>query len=262
MSQARTLYQTSVLLPLLEQEAIALYSRTLHLPVLHFWRHDRALLLGSRDVTLPQVEQAIMGLAHQKVRVAVRPFGGLAVALDSGVVNISLVLPDPPSLDHTFLLFSEWLREVCSDYGNVTIGEVEGAYCPGRFDLAIDDVKFAGIAQRRIQDVAIVSAFVNVVDAGMRREELVSMFYRTAVAHNQLSPAFIPVLERGKVGNLHKEVQSSVEASVHHWVTHIINHMGSQGLRVFPCPETPLEYYRQAYQRLIGRLHLEEWTTD
>ncbi|WP_181362868.1 lipoate--protein ligase family protein [Sulfoacidibacillus thermotolerans] len=261
ISEAQPIYQASALLPLLEQEAIALFSRTLCLPVLHFWRHRHSLLLGSRDAALPFMEEAAQAFSENGIAVAVRPFGGLAVLLDPGVLNVSLILPQPPSLDDTFLLFAHWLQQSLRDFGEVVIGQVEGAYCNGRFDLAIEGLKFAGIAQRRIQDVAIVSAFVNVVDtdAFEKREPLVHAFYRQA---GRMDPAFahlIPPLRKGTVGNLYKEASLPVEQAVASVTEKLKQHAALLSNRAMPCPTLSSDYYRQALQRFMQRQQLKEW---
>lgn len=259
LSQARPVYQASALLPFIEQEAMSLYSRAVGIPILHFWRHEHALLLGSRDATLPGVKEVALDLTKQGIAVAVRPFGGLAVALDLGVVNVSMIIPYPLNLDETFWMFAKWLQESCMQEGNVTIGEVDGAYCPGRFDLAIHGVKFAGIAQRRIQDVAIVSAFVNVVHTGNDREGLVETFYRKAIYTQKEWPQFVPTIVRGKVGDLFIERSLDQQYLVNQWMDVVVEHIENEAMRSIILPPIDECYYQEAYKRLIKRLRLQEW---
>ncbi|MGZ0051515.1 lipoate--protein ligase family protein [Brevibacillus gelatini] len=62
-------------------------------PLVHLWRHEKAVVLGSRDARLPQAGKAVRELEAKGYRTAVRQSGGAAVPLAPGVVNLSLVMP-------------------------------------------------------------------------------------------------------------------------------------------------------------------------
>ncbi|MFP3390194.1 biotin/lipoate A/B protein ligase family protein [Brevibacillus sp. SIMBA_040] len=154
------------------------------LPLVHLWRHERAMVLGSRDAKLPYAGDAICELRMKGYETAVRQSGGAAVPLAPGVVNLSLVMqagatdlnPEP-----FFVHMVELIRAALgTDGARMSSGEVVGAYCPGSYDLAIDGLKFCGIAQRRLTRAVAVQAFVNVEGSGREYGEQVLSFYRVA----------------------------------------------------------------------------------
>ncbi len=160
-----------------DQEALMLYSRATSIRLLHAWRHERGLLAGARDAALASWPQTVEGLCGQGFSVLVRPFGGSAVPIDHGVLNVTLIMPEEPPLDAAFRELAEWLVAALVDYGRVDIGEVAAGYCPGRYDLALGGKKISGIAQRRLRGVVAVSAFVNLYPVEYSRTALVKSMY-------------------------------------------------------------------------------------
>ncbi len=139
-------YQESLLQAFLDQEALMLYSRNKSVRLLHAWRHPRGFLAGSRDASLSVWNDTVKRLQQQKFYVLVRPFGGLSIPIDLGVLNLTLILPEEPSLDDAFEELANWITDSLTPFGHVKIGEVLGSYCPGRYDLSLDGSKIAGIA--------------------------------------------------------------------------------------------------------------------
>lgn len=58
------------------------------------WVHHNTIVLGIQDTKLPNLHAGIHYLNDQGYQVIVRNSGGLAVVLDEGVLNISLILPE------------------------------------------------------------------------------------------------------------------------------------------------------------------------
>ncbi|MCS7462659.1 lipoate--protein ligase family protein [Paenibacillus doosanensis] len=155
-------------------------------PIVHLWRHPRAFVMGLRDSRLPGAVEAKRWLERQGYSVAVRNSGGAAVPLDTGVVNVSLVLPKRQGqidfrqdFETMYMLVKDALQAVTPD---VAKGEVIGSYCPGDYDLSIAGRKFCGIAQRRQAHAFVVQAFVVVTGSGAAKAELAREFYRIAAA--------------------------------------------------------------------------------
>jgi octanoyl-[GcvH]:protein N-octanoyltransferase len=153
-------------------------------PLVHLWRHRRAMVLGARDAKLPNAALAVRLLRERGCQTAVRHSGGAAVPLDGGVVNLSLVMPAPAhdlTPEPHFERMAALIREALGTTGKrVQTGEVEGAYCPGSYDLSIDGFKFCGIAQRRLTRAVIVQAFVLTEGSGRTYGEAARDFYRMA----------------------------------------------------------------------------------
>ncbi|GIQ67470.1 hypothetical protein DUZ99_08580 [Xylanibacillus composti] len=157
------------------------------LPEVHIWRHQQALILGLRDRKLPAAEQAIRHLRQQGIEVAVRNSGGAAVPLDAGVVNITMLVPKPPGridIYEDFDRMYRWIAAAVSSADDVGVGEVQGAYCPGEYDLSIGGLKFCGIAQRRQTRAYAVQAFINAEGSGQERANRVREYYALAAGHS------------------------------------------------------------------------------
>jgi len=162
-------------------------------PSLHLWSHPGGVALGLRDSKLPCARQAMARLEAQGIRTAVRHSGGAAVPLDSGVVNVSLILPKSRGkLDFhdDFRLLAAVITEAVGvthplAAANIKTGEVVHSYCPGDFDLSVGGRKFCGIAQRRQNNAYFVHAFVVISGYGQLRGELIRRFYEDAVCGHE-----------------------------------------------------------------------------
>ncbi|MFD2114558.1 biotin/lipoate A/B protein ligase family protein [Paenibacillus yanchengensis] len=156
--------------------------------ICHIWRHPQAFILGAQDSRLPNIRQAVQWLQGAGWHVAVRNSGGLAVPLDNGVVNISFIVPhqsgQQPDYWFDFEKMYQWIKKALQPTGKqVERGLIQGAYCPGDYDLSIDGWKFCGIAQRRKRKATIIQAFVIAEGDGVARAELARNFYYIASNH-------------------------------------------------------------------------------
>lgn len=162
-------------------DALALsVSDELSPPTIRLWVHDQTIVLGIPDARLPYVESGVKLLAERGQHVVVRNSGGLAVALDKGVLNMSLVLPGVKHIsihdcyEAMFSFVKYMLRDLTDD---IKAYEIVGSYCPGDYDLSINGVKFAGISQRRIRDGAAIQIYLDVEGNSQGRAMLVRDFY-------------------------------------------------------------------------------------
>ncbi|RAV00929.1 lipoyl protein ligase domain-containing protein [Paenibacillus sp. YN15] len=149
------------------------------------WRHPRAIVLGLRDRRLPYAGTAMEKLRGDGFSVGVRNSGGAAVPLDSGVVNLSLILPYEQGtrmdFHREFRLMANLIADAVKPWSKeVRWGEIRGSFCPGEYDLALSGRKFCGIAQRRQLRACVVSAFVIVEGSGEERGQVAQRFYREA----------------------------------------------------------------------------------
>lgn len=169
-------------------------------PICHLWRHSRAFILGQRDSRLPHAAEALRALEAQHYRTAIRSSGGAAVPLDEGVVNVSLILPIAGSgagarFNRDFERMYRLIAEALAPTGaSVDKGEIEGAYCPGDYDLSIGGRKFCGIAQRRQAKALIIQAFVVAEGSGRERAAIVRAFYDQAAGSDSVVsyPCVVP----------------------------------------------------------------------
>lgn len=153
-------------------------------PVVHIWRHERAMIMGLRDGQMPEAKRARAWLEEQGYTTIIRHSGGAAVPLDCGVVNVSLILPKPVhqiDFRHDFQVMVQFLRQCLDHYTEeIRAGEIIGSYCPGDYDLSIGGQKFCGISQRRQLQAVIIQAFVVVEGKGAKRGRMAQEFYRIA----------------------------------------------------------------------------------
>ncbi|WP_346235310.1 biotin/lipoate A/B protein ligase family protein [Lysinibacillus telephonicus] len=149
------------------------------------WVHDHTVVLGIQDHRLPFVQEGIDLLKARGYNAIVRNSGGLAVVLDSGVLNISVILSEQSKsidintgydvmVDFIKLLFPE-IADKIEAY------EIVGSYCPGSYDLSIGGKKFAGISQRRLRQGIAVQIYLCIEGSGSERAELIRDFYSVSL---------------------------------------------------------------------------------
>ncbi|HZG70894.1 MAG TPA: biotin/lipoate A/B protein ligase family protein, partial [Chondromyces sp.] len=146
------------------------------------WVHHNTVVLGIQDTKLPYLQEGIQALEEAGLKVIVRNSGGLAVVLDEGVLNLSLIFPDTEKgidIDRGYGAMYELIKRMFADFSKkIEAYEVIGSYCPGSFDLSIDGKKFAGISQRRIRNGVAVQIYLCVSGSGSERAELIRKFYQ------------------------------------------------------------------------------------
>lgn len=148
------------------------------------WVHQHVVILGIHDSRLPFLKEGINYLNEQGYGAIVRNSGGLGVVLDSGVLNISLIFKGGTtfSIDAGYELMYTLIRQMFKDENRIIEAkEIEHSYCPGSYDLSIDNRKFAGISQRRVRGGVAVQIYLCVEGSGSARAELMRNFYRLAL---------------------------------------------------------------------------------
>lgn len=162
-------------------DALALsVSNRLSPPVVRLWVHDHTVVLGIPDGRLPYLNEGVKMLTQHGYDTMIRNSGGLAVALDRGVLNISLVLPGVKhiSIDDCYEAMFRFVQHMLKDLtDDIEAYEIVGSYCPGKYDLSIGGIKFAGISQRRIKDGAAIQIYLDVEGNGRERAQLIKSFY-------------------------------------------------------------------------------------
>lgn len=148
------------------------------------WVHHDTIVLGIQDTRLPYLEDGLDYLKEQGYRYIVRNSGGLAVVLDEGVLNLSLILPEKEKgIDINRGYDAMWMliNEMFTDFAKkIEAKEIPASYCPGSYDLSIDGKKFAGISQRRLKKGVAVQIYLCVTGSGSERAELIRQFYARA----------------------------------------------------------------------------------
>lgn len=150
------------------------------------WVHHNTIVLGIQDTRLPHLKEGIDHLEACGYRVIVRNSGGLAVVLDEGVLNISLILPEKEGtidINQGYDTMTALVDQLLAPYGaSFEAYEIVGSYCPGSYDLSIGGKKFAGISQRRMRGGVAVQIYLCVDGSGSERAAMIREFYNSGLA--------------------------------------------------------------------------------
>jgi octanoyl-[GcvH]:protein N-octanoyltransferase len=145
------------------------------------WVHHQTIVLGIQDTKLPFLDEGVKFLESLGYRAIVRNSGGLAVVLDEGVLNISLIFPETEKgidINRGYDTMLELIRKMFEGYEvDIVAQEIVGSYCPGSYDLSIEGKKFAGISQRRLRNGVAVQIYLGVTGSGAERADIIRQFY-------------------------------------------------------------------------------------
>lgn len=176
------------------------------------WVHDQAVVLGIQDHRLPFVEDAQDFLRTQGYTPIVRNSGGLAVVLDEGVLNISIVLSEkeqPVDIDTGYEVMLAFIQLLFPEAeGKIEAYEIVGSYCPGSYDLSINGKKFAGISQRRLRQGIAVQVYLCVEGSGSARADLIREFYEIGVQGEETKFNY-PVIKPEVMASLNELLNAS-----------------------------------------------------
>lgn len=168
-------------------------------PTIRTWVHRASVVLGIQDHRLPFIQQGMHFLQAQGYQPIVRNSGGLAVVLDKGVLNISIVLSEQQhalSIDDGYEVMVALIKQLFPEVAkHIEAYEIVGSYCPGSYDLSINGKKFAGISQRRLRQGIAVQIYLCVEGSGAERAELVRQFYEMSLQNTETKfvyPSIVP----------------------------------------------------------------------
>jgi len=121
-----------------------------------FWRpNDRALVMPRRLGRLDGFVEASETLSEIGWPVLLRESGGEPVPQSPSTVNIALVYvqpasdPDKDRIENAYLRLCQPILDALTQLGgSASLGEVDGAFCDGRFNVNLDGRKMVGTAQR------------------------------------------------------------------------------------------------------------------
>jgi octanoyl-[GcvH]:protein N-octanoyltransferase len=158
------------------------------------WVHADTIVLGIQDTRLPFIRDGLEYLKDQNYEYIVRNSGGLAVVLDEGVLNLSIILPEEEKgIDINRGYDAMWtlVQEMFADFErSIEAREIVGSYCPGSYDLSIDGKKFAGISQRRLRGGVAVQIYLCVTGSGSERAKVIQEFYDLAIKGEETKSSY------------------------------------------------------------------------
>ncbi|EJM26533.1 lipoate--protein ligase family protein [Pseudomonas sp. GM25] len=121
-----------------------------------FWQpSDRALVMPRRLNRLPGFDHACEVSAAAGWPVLLRETGGEPVPQSASTINIALVYAPPRSegdlnrIETGYRRLCDPICELLDELGGASsLGEIDGAFCDGRFNVNLDGRKMVGTAQR------------------------------------------------------------------------------------------------------------------
>ncbi|MBC1358992.1 lipoyl-[GcvH]:protein N-lipoyltransferase [Listeria booriae] len=225
-------------------------------PTTRAWVHYNTISMGIQDSKLPDIQKGIAYFKEQGYRAVVRNSGGLAVVLDPGVLNLSLVFPDVDkgiAIDRGYETMFALIKHMFPQYSHkMEAREIVGSYCPGSYDLSIAGKKFAGISQRRMAKGVAVQIYLAVSGDQRQRAELIREFYRISGKDKQDKYTFPDVVPEvmTTLSELFGEELSvnDVMVKLLNALYHFADHLESSRLM-----GEELVWYPEYYERLILR---------
>jgi octanoyl-[GcvH]:protein N-octanoyltransferase len=220
------------------------------------WVHHNTVVLGIQDTRLPFLQAGIQFLQDQGYQSIVRNSGGLAVVLDEGVLNISLIFPEVEKgidINRGYDTMWQLIQQMFADFPHqIEAREIIGSYCPGSYDLSIEGKKFAGISQRRLKKGVAVQIYLCVNGSGQKRAELVKQFYKLAKQEEDTKfayPEIVPVV----MASLEELLQTRL--TIADVMLRLLNQLKESSEFLYAGQMNPyeLELFPAYYQRVIDR---------
>lgn len=220
------------------------------------WVHHNTIVMGIQDTKLPFLQDGVQFLKEQGFQVIVRNSGGLAVVLDEGVLNISLIFPEAEKgidINRGYETMWALIQRMFADFPvEIEAREIVGSYCPGSYDLSINGKKFAGISQRRLRRGVAVQIYLCVNGSGSERAAMVGKFYELAKRNEQTKfvyPEIVPEVMASLAELLR------VELTVSDVMLRLLKELKENSDLLFagPLNEVELGLLPGYYQRIVER---------
>lgn len=175
-------------------------------PTFRMWVHEKTVVFGIPDSRVPYFTDGLNMLQQNGYETVIRNSGGLAVTLDSGVLNMSVILPndDGLSIHEGYDFMVGFIKLLLKEYTNdIEAYEIVGSYCPGDYDLSINGIKFAGISQRRVRDGVAVQIYLDIEGSSKQRAALIRDFYTIGIK-NETTKHVYPEVNPEVMGSLNE----------------------------------------------------------
>ena len=220
------------------------------------WVHDASVVLGIQDHRLPHIQDAMVYLQQNGYTPIVRNSGGLAVVLDSGILNISLIMAEEDtrvSIDDGYEAMVELIRLLFPEAATrIQAYEIVGSYCPGSYDLSIDGKKFAGISQRRMRQGIAVQIYLCIEGSGSERAALIRDFYTEGLQGEDTKFTY-PVVTPHVMASLSELLQLELTVTdVMHRLQHVMSELAKE-VRYMPFTAAESKRYMHYLTRIFER---------
>lgn len=225
------------------------------LPVIRTWVHNEAIVLGIQDHRLPYIEEGMELLRNAGYEPIVRNSGGLAVVLDPGVLNISIIFSEtePTSIDKAFSYMVDLVKGIFPEVANnIEAYEIVGSYCPGTYDLSIGGRKFAGISQRRMQNGIAVQVYLCIEGSGSERAALIRDFYLASLQGEKTKFSY-PVVVPEVMASMQELTNTNVTVAEINMRIQRLLFEWNLATQLLPLQEEELSYYTHYLERVFKR---------
>ena len=227
------------------------------------WVHSKTVVMGIQDGRLPMLKQAADFLHEKGYDCIVRNSGGLAVVLDEGILNLTLIFPERDrkiEINRGYDAMWELIKYMFRDFdAEIKAGEIVGSYCPGSYDLSINGKKFAGISQRRIRHGVAVQIYLDVNGDAGQRAALVRDFYKIAL--NGTETKFVyPSVDPAVMGSLSEllGIELTVNDVMMRFMKALQDHAEKIEMEALTVAEMPLfESYLESMQDRNAKLAID-----
>jgi octanoyl-[GcvH]:protein N-octanoyltransferase len=233
-----------------------LVGQQMSIPAVRTWVHDKTIVLGIQDHRLPNISEATSILEKAGYQSIVRNSGGLAVVLDEGVLNISMILSeqntsiDIPTGYEIMLEFVKLLFPEAED--RIQAYEIVGSYCPGSYDLSIDGLKFAGISQRRLRSGIAVQVYLCIEGSGGERAELIRELYDVGI-NGQATKFVYPTIKPEVMASLSELLNLELTVSDVNMRVQMLLHSLSENVATGGFHDDEIELYTFYLNRVVER---------
>ena len=120
---------------------------------------------------------------NHKYAIVVRTSGGLAVVSDPNICNVSMFTNEELTIDAGYEKMITFLQQIIPNT-KLIAREVAASYCPGKFDLCINNKKIAGLSQKRLGQTTVIMAYISLSGNQSDRCTLIKEFYQLSKADN------------------------------------------------------------------------------
>lgn len=225
-------------------------------PTIRTWVHDSSVVLGIQDHRLPFVHAGMDLLKQRGYTPIVRNSGGLAVVLDAGILNISLVISEQEEridINIGYDIMLELIRQLFPQAAErIEAYEIVGSYCPGSYDLSIDGQKFAGISQRRLRQGIAVQIYLSIEGSGAERAKLIRDFYEVSLQNEQTKFQY-PKVRPEVMASLSELLQEELTVSQTVQNLQHLMYEHSEQLLIGGLQQEDMEQYEFYLQRVFER---------
>ena len=163
-------------------------------------RHRPYILLGPSDRRLPGLDRIRDWAEARGLPAFIRIGGGSLVWQDAGTISFGVARKsrDLTALERNFRELGEGVLRAFRHLGleNVVYGRAAGSYCEGPWDMVVDGVKIAGVAQAIRGGFALVSGMILVNQDPVETTRIIEELYELGGSPRRLRAEAVTNLER------------------------------------------------------------------